>query len=88
MRLDEGGRSHILDEKGCRGRLSGAVYVKQVKVQMVQKVHGAGTDHQPPLMLTTRATSPNRKINRVYRTHCSAGAGPTGIRETVKPKQS
>ena len=68
--------------------MSGAGYVKQVMVQMVQKMQRAGTDHQPPLMLTTRAISPNRKINRVYRTHGSAGAGPTRIRETVKPKQS
>ena len=47
VRLDERGGVHILDQKGCRGRMSG--------ICEARRREGAGTDHQPPLMLATRA---------------------------------
>ena len=47
MRLDERGGAHILDQEGCRDRMSG--------ICEARKERRCRTHHQPPLMLATRA---------------------------------
>jgi hypothetical protein len=55
--LDERGGAHVLDQKGCRGRMS--------EICEANKERSAGTHHQPPLMLSH--ASEGFLQNRAYR---------------------
>jgi hypothetical protein len=76
VRLDERGGAHILDQKGCRGRMSEKCEANKERRCRDTPSASADASHASEGFLQ----------NRAYRSHSSAGAG--GNRETVKCTQS
>ena len=79
MRLDERGGAHILDQKGCRGRMSGICEARKKRRCRDRPSASADASHASEGFLFFLQ-------NRVYRRHSSAGAGAGAARCNRSPR--